>query len=113
MRVNSSDGGEVSLQSAINAAGLSFVAGDQLKVRMQVTGTSPTTIRAKVRKLGTTEPATWRRSITDATIHPNDSRPASGQGARSDPDQLGIHKLVHAVFAQLPTYSGSFHPAER
>lgn len=67
VRVNSSGGGEVSLQSAINAPGLSFAAGDQLTVRVQVTGTSPTTIRAKVWKLGTTEPATWQRSITDAT----------------------------------------------
>lgn len=67
VRVNASGGGEVSLQPAINAPGLSFAAGDQLKVRMQVTGTSPTTMRAKVWKLGTTEPATWHRSIADAT----------------------------------------------
>ena len=67
VRVNSSGGGEVTLQAATNAPGLSFAAGDQLKVRLQVTGTSPTTIRAKVWKLGTTEPSAWQRSITDAT----------------------------------------------
>jgi hypothetical protein len=65
-KVNSAGGGEVTLQSATNAPGLSFAAGDQLKVRLQVTGTSPTTIRAKVWKLGTTEPTSWQRTITDA-----------------------------------------------
>ncbi|WP_104083485.1 PKD domain-containing protein [Cryobacterium sp. Y11] len=67
VRVNSSGGGEVTLQAATNAPGVSFLAGDQLKVRLQVTGTSPTTIRAKVWKLGSEEPVTWQRSITDAT----------------------------------------------
>ncbi|WP_241977977.1 PKD domain-containing protein [Cryobacterium sp. TMS1-13-1] len=66
-RVNSAGAGEVTLQSATNAPSLSFAAGDQLKMRLQVTGTSPTTIRAKVWKLGATEPTTWQRAITDAT----------------------------------------------
>ncbi|POH58186.1 hypothetical protein CVS28_12085 [Arthrobacter glacialis] len=34
---------------------------------MQVTGTSPTTIRARVWEQGRPKPATWQRSITDTT----------------------------------------------
>ncbi|WP_024285418.1 PKD domain-containing protein [Cellulomonas sp. KRMCY2] len=48
--------------------GLTFAAGDQLQVRLQVEGTSPTTVRAKVWKVGTTEPATWNATMTDNTI---------------------------------------------
>lgn len=37
-----------------------------LNIRLQVTGTSPTTIRAKVWPLGTTEPQEWMRTSTDS-----------------------------------------------
>ncbi|KQV07006.1 hypothetical protein ASC63_06585 [Leifsonia sp. Root112D2] len=47
--------------------GLTYSVGDVLNVRMQVVGTSPTTVNAKVWKNGTTEPATWQRSTTDTT----------------------------------------------
>jgi len=48
--------------------GLTFAAGDRLQVRVQVEGTSPTTVRAKVWRVGTTEPATWGETMTDNTI---------------------------------------------
>jgi hypothetical protein len=44
-----------------------FVAADKLNVRLQVTGTSPTTVRAKVWPATTTEPVAWLRSVTDTT----------------------------------------------
>jgi hypothetical protein len=47
--------------------GLTFAANDQLLVRTQVQGVSPTTVRVKVWKVGTTEPTDWRATITDAT----------------------------------------------
>ncbi|HEY5516301.1 MAG TPA: hypothetical protein VIK12_08850, partial [Pengzhenrongella sp.] len=47
--------------------GLTFSPGDRLLVRLQVTGTSPTTVRARVWKAGTAEPGTWQASRTDAT----------------------------------------------
>jgi len=47
--------------------GLTFAANDQLLVRTQVQGTSPTTIRVKVWKAGTTEPADWRATVTDSS----------------------------------------------
>ena len=36
-------------------------------VRLQVTGTGTTTVRARVWETGTPEPATWQRSATDTS----------------------------------------------
>jgi len=47
--------------------GVTYGAGDQLKLRLQVTGTSPTTISAKVWKGDATEPSAWTYTITDST----------------------------------------------
>ena len=55
------------IQSSINIPGLTYAAGETLLVRLQVTGVSPTTIRAKVWKAGSAEPAAWQQSGTDAT----------------------------------------------
>ena len=48
-------------------ASLSYVVGDQLRVRLQVAGTNPTTLRLRVWKLGQSEPVTWTATATDAT----------------------------------------------
>jgi PKD repeat protein len=48
--------------------GLTFAAGDQLRVRLQVEGASPTTVRAKVWRVGTAEPTNWGATMTDNTI---------------------------------------------
>lgn len=47
--------------------GLTVAAGDALHVRTEATGTSPTTIRAKVWKVGATEPTAWTSTTTDTT----------------------------------------------
>ena len=60
-------GGEVNLQPAVTVPGLALAVGDLLNVRLQTTGTAPTTVRAKVWKVGTPEPTTWQRSVTDTT----------------------------------------------
>ncbi|WP_375425374.1 PKD domain-containing protein [uncultured Friedmanniella sp.] len=60
-------GSDVSLAAETTAAGLTYAPGDTLNVRVQTTGTSPTTVRAKVWKVGTPEPTTWARSATDST----------------------------------------------
>ncbi|RFA13010.1 cell surface protein [Subtercola boreus] len=44
----------------------SIVAGTKLSLRLQVTGTSPTTIKAKVWPAGTTEPTAWTVQATDS-----------------------------------------------
>ena len=58
--------GETVLTSA-TLPGVSYAAGDQLKVRLQVTGTSPTTLRVKIWKSTVTEPAAWSLTSTDST----------------------------------------------
>lgn len=50
-----------------NISGLTYTTGSQLRLRIQVFGTAPTTIRAKVWSAGGTEPAAWQLSTTDAT----------------------------------------------
>ena len=60
-------GAEVALQGEIAVPGLTYAVGDVLNVRLEVSGNSPTTVRAKVWKQGTTEPAAWQRTASDAT----------------------------------------------
>ena len=58
--------GSTTLRSG-TVTGLSFNNGDTLQFRVQVTGTNPTTIQAKVWKAGGTEPANWTLTTTDTT----------------------------------------------
>ncbi|KAA1422788.1 PKD domain-containing protein [Mumia zhuanghuii] len=57
-------GAETALASG-TITGLSVAAGEALQVRVAASGTSPTTLRAKVWKAGTAEPAAWRLTATD------------------------------------------------
>ncbi len=66
IRVSASGVG-TNIQTGVTIGGLNYVVGDRLAMRLQVTGTGTTTIRAKVWKVGTAEPATWQRSVTDTT----------------------------------------------
>ncbi len=52
--------------SSQTVSGLTYTAGDTLKVRLQVTGTSSTSLRVKVWGSGS-EPAAWNLSTTDST----------------------------------------------
>lgn len=58
--------GETTLAAA-NIADLSVTPGERLAVRLQVTGSAPTTLRGKVWKAGTTEPSAWQLTATDST----------------------------------------------
>lgn len=49
------------------SVGFSVTAGQAVRVRVQVTGTSPSTIRAKAWRVGTAEPAGWMLTSTDTT----------------------------------------------
>ena len=51
----------------VTIPGLTYAAGETLKVRAQATGTSPTTVRVKVWKSTATEPAAWTTTATDST----------------------------------------------
>ena len=60
-----SGGSETTLTQA--AAGMTLAAGQQLQLRVEAIGTSPTTLRAKVWRVGTTEPTAWLVSTSDST----------------------------------------------
>ena len=66
--------GAVTVQPMVGSTALAsaplpgtYTAGQRLRVRLEVTGTSPTTLRARVWPDGTTEPTAWLVSATDAT----------------------------------------------
>jgi PKD repeat protein len=59
-------GGETDLAN-LTVPGLTYAPGERLQVRFQVTGTNPTTLRLKVWKVGTPEPANWQLTTTDTT----------------------------------------------
>jgi len=61
------NGAETVLVPESVVGGVTYSASQALRVRLQVTGTSPTTVRAKVWKVGATEPAAWAMSVTDTT----------------------------------------------
>jgi hypothetical protein len=60
-------GGTETTLAAVNVTGLTYTAGMKLRIRVQAQGASPTALRLKVWQDGTTEPAAWRVTTTDAT----------------------------------------------
>ena len=44
-----------------------YIVGQQLQVRLQATGSAPTTLRAKVWPVGSAEPGSWQVTATDST----------------------------------------------
>ncbi|MFI7589617.1 PKD domain-containing protein [Spongisporangium articulatum] len=101
---------ETAIGSQAAVAGLTYAAGDKLNVRTQVSGASPTTIRMKVWKAGTTEPAAWTREVTDSTdgyqvaggigLYSYNGTGGATQGARFD-DLTATGALIAAN--QAPT----------
>ncbi|WP_354178700.1 PKD domain-containing protein [Arthrobacter sp. UYP6] len=59
--------GDAYLVPQTTISGLVYRPGDMLTVRIQVVGTSPTTIRAKVWKMGQPEPVQWQLTAADST----------------------------------------------
>jgi PKD repeat protein len=59
--------GSTILQAA-NITGLAYTPGVVMHVRLQVFGTSPTTIRSRIWTDGQAEPAGWQTSVTDVTV---------------------------------------------
>jgi hypothetical protein len=57
--------GTAALLQTITLPG-TYAAGDVLLTRLDVTGTSPTTLSAKVWRQGSAEPASWQLTATDS-----------------------------------------------
>jgi PKD repeat protein len=55
------------LGTEVTVPGVTYNAGDTLLVRAQAVGTSPTQVRMKVWKAGTSEPTAWLLSASDAS----------------------------------------------
>ncbi len=55
------------LGGLLTVPGITYAPGDQLNVRARATGTSPTTLRLKVWRVGTPEPTAWLSTVQDAT----------------------------------------------
>jgi PKD repeat protein len=53
--------------SATQVPGMVYTPGTALQLRLQVTGTNPTTLRGKIWNAAQPEPATWLATATDAT----------------------------------------------
>ncbi|WP_052460932.1 PKD domain-containing protein [Microbacterium gorillae] len=53
--------------SSVAVSGLTWAAGDTFTLATEVTGTSPTTVSAKIWKASATEPTAWQLTKTDAT----------------------------------------------
>jgi PKD repeat protein len=60
-------GTQTSMVAERTVPGLTYTAGTTLRMRLQVTGTTPTTIRLKIWPATGTEPATWFATTTDTT----------------------------------------------
>jgi PKD repeat protein len=58
---------ETTLGTPVNlGAAFNYTSGATLQIRIQATGTSPTTLRAKVWKTSQTEPSSWQLTATDS-----------------------------------------------
>lgn len=53
--------------SSVTVPGITYAPGEVLQVRLQVAGTAPTTMQAKVWRKGATEPAAWLLAASDTT----------------------------------------------
>jgi hypothetical protein len=60
-------GSVTTLGGEVVVTGLSHSAGSWIRVRVQMTGANPTTIRMRAWPDGTAEPSTWQYAVTDST----------------------------------------------
>ncbi|WP_082563706.1 PKD domain-containing protein [Nocardioides sp. Root140] len=84
--------------ATVTVAGLTHQLGDRFNVRTQATGTFPTTIRAKVWKVGTQEPTAWAATVTDATAA---LQTLGGIGLRGELATNATNAPVQALFDDL------------
>ena len=65
-RLSGTSGGTIIAPDTL-ISGLTYTAGLQVKLRLQVTGTNPTTIRFSAWKATATQPSSWQVTTTDST----------------------------------------------
>ncbi|MGI9821983.1 LamG-like jellyroll fold domain-containing protein [Agromyces sp. Marseille-Q5079] len=82
--------------------GLSCTAGQQIQLRVQATGTSPTTLRVKAWQVGSTEPASWQLTATSSAGSLQSAGVVGVEGyvsgaATNAPNSIRFDDLVAAV----------------
>ena len=82
--------------------GLTYTAGMQLQLRLQVTGTSPTTVKARIWQVGQPEPTTWLSSVTDSTAALQTPGSVALQATLSASSTAGIVTRIDNFNAKLP-----------
>jgi hypothetical protein len=65
--IQTAGGVETALTAAATVPGVTYTAGAKLRVRVEASGTSPTTVRAKVWPSSGAEPSAWLNTATDST----------------------------------------------
>ncbi|GAA2058066.1 PKD domain-containing protein [Leifsonia soli] len=83
---------------AVPVSGLTYSAGQQLSLRVQVVGSSPTTLRAKLWSSTQAEPAAWQVTATDSTAG---LQSAGGVGLRA---YLSASATATPVSARFDNY---------
>lgn len=86
----STEGSTTTTLTQVNVPGLTYAAGEELRVRLQVDGSGTTALRAKVWRAGTEEPTAWTLSST--------STAAALQGAGG----VGVSVYTSASSTVLP-----------
>jgi PKD repeat protein len=92
-------GGVETVLTSVTIPGISVTTADSLNVRFQVTGTGTTTLRAKIWRTGTAEPASWALTATDSTA------------VLQDPGYVGINSYLSSSATTVPvvySYDGFF-----
>jgi hypothetical protein len=97
-------GNEVATGSTVTVAGLSYTAGDTLLLRMQATGTSPVTLKARVWKANTAEPTTW--AVTSTSTASGLNQPGS-VGVSTNTSNSGNNSATVVTFDQVRVYRAS------
>ena len=86
---------ETSMTSTVTLPG-TIAVGDEIHVRMQVFGTSPTTVRTKVWFGATSEPASWTVSST--------ASPANSFAGLQAPGAIGLTTYISGSTTVLPAH---------
>ncbi|MDE9364319.1 PKD domain-containing protein [Luteipulveratus sp. YIM 133132] len=89
-------GTETTLRN-LTVPGLTFAAGQAATVRLQVSGTAPTTVQAKVWKAGTSEPTAWTATATDTTTE------------LAGPGGLGVETYLGSTSTNAPIVASLDH----
>ena len=101
---------ETAITPAATVPGLTLAPGKKVSVRLQVTGTGPTTVRARVWAAGTTEPTGWTQTVLDSTAALQ-AAGSVGLSAASSSTSTNTPVVTFNSFTAQPTVSGPVNPA--